>query len=113
MRAVPLSFQGGQTDTVVTQVGTESQSAWAEDGSFLGLVRADSEAPTGWIADLLPVVAGRVVFPESVGCFEPAGLQDVDERPVSVLVVDNGTVIEHSGRFRTAGLDEITRKLGH
>jgi hypothetical protein len=108
---VSLSFPGGKTDEIVTDIGKGSQSAWAEDGSFIGLFRADTEAPTGWIADVLPVIEGRVVFPDGVGCFEPAGLRDVDKRAVSVLVFDNGTVIELSGLFPTASLDEITRKL--
>lgn len=107
---IPLSFQGGKSDGVVTDVDVHAQSAWAHDGSFLGLVRADAQAPTGWIADVLPVVDGRVVFP-NVGCFEPAGLTDVDERSVSVLVFDNGAVTESSGLFQTASLDEIARSV--
>lgn len=107
---LPLSFQGGKSDGVVTDIDVHAQSAWAQDGSFLGLVRADAQAPTGWIADVLPVVDGRVVFP-NVGCFEPAGLTDVDKRFVSVLVFDNGVVTESSGLFKTASLDEIARSV--
>ncbi len=107
---IPLSFQGGKSDGVVTDIDKHSQSAWAKDGSFLGLVRADAQSPTGWIADMLPVIDGRVVFP-NIGCFEPAGLKDVDKRSVSVLVFDNGTVSESSGLFQTASLDEIARSV--
>lgn len=107
---ISFSFQGGKSGAIVTDIDKHSQSAWAEDGSFLGLVRADAQSPTGWIADMLPVVDGRVVFP-NVGCFEPAGLKDVDKRSVSVLVFDNGTVSESSGLFQTASLDEIARSV--
>jgi hypothetical protein len=97
-----LSFKGGRSDGVVTDIDVHSQSAWAQDGSFLGLVRADTQAPTGWIADVLPVVDGRVVFP-NVGCFEPAGLTDVDKRSVSVFVFDNGAVTDRNVRDGESG----------
>lgn len=84
---VPLSFRGGRAGDIVTDIDTHSQSGWAQDGAFLGLIRSDNEAPTGWIADTLPIVDNRVVFP-GVTCFEPAGLSDVDRRQVSVLAFD-------------------------
>lgn len=106
----PLSFRGGESDGAVTDIDKHMLSAWAKDGSFLGLVRADTEPRTGWAASTLPVVDGRVVFLNG-NCFTPAGLKDVDKRSVPVLIFDNGTVAESSGPFQTASLDEIIESL--
>lgn len=105
-KQLSISFQGGKSDRYVTQISAEAQSAWAPDGSFLGLVRPDAEAPSGWIADMLPIVNDRVVFPD-IGCFEPAGLQDVSQQSLAVLIFDNGIVREVSGSYPTAALSEI------
>lgn len=105
-KQLSISFQGGKSDSYVTQISAEAQSAWAPDGSFLGLVRPDAEAPSGWIADMLPIVNDRLVFPD-IGCFEPAGLQDVDRQTLTVSIFDNGIVREVSGSYPTAALSEI------
>lgn len=105
---VCLSLPGGMADGYVTEIDRTTQSAWANNGSFIGLIRPDRQVPTGMVIDALPVVNGRIISP-NIGCLEPVGLSDVDKRSVSVLVFVNGTLVKVSGVYLTASLDEVVR----